>query len=214
MARTKQLPSRSVVGGKPCTFTQRLKEIDMFFQKRDPVHQTMRRTAKRLERAGIPYAIMDDMALNAHHYERTTKDVDFLLTREGLDSFCQRFVGKYYERVEGRPRRFTDRKNGVTVDILVTGRYPGNGKPGPIAFPDPQAISETIDKHSVVDLPTLVQLKLAARRWRDFADVVELIRFNNLDESFLKQMHPSIHQDFIECLEEKRRDDEYEARED
>jgi signal transduction histidine kinase/DNA-binding response OmpR family regulator len=39
------------------TFTERLKEIDMFFQRRDPVHQTLRRTARRLEKAGIPYAI-------------------------------------------------------------------------------------------------------------------------------------------------------------
>jgi hypothetical protein len=55
-------------------------------------------------------------------------------------------------------------------------------------------------------------LKLAARRWRDFADVVELIRFNDLDESFLSRVHPSVHKDFIECLEEKRREDEYDAR--
>jgi hypothetical protein len=199
---------------KPFSFTQRLKEIDMFFQGKSPAHQTMRRTAKRLEKAGISYAIMGGMALNAHRYERTTKDVDFLLTQQGLESFCQRFVGKHYERVEGRPRRFTDRKNGVTIDILVTGRYPGTRKPGPIAFPDPRAVSETIEKHSVVNLSNLVQLKLAARRWRNFADVVELIRFNNLDESFLKKLHPSVRQDFIECLEEKRRDDEYDARDD
>ena len=28
-----------------------------------------------------------------------------------------------------------------------------------------------------------------------------------------EKLHPSVHQDFIECLEEKRREDEYEARE-
>jgi hypothetical protein len=35
----------------------------------------------------------------------------------------------------------------------------------------------------------------------------------DLDESFLPQLHPSVHQDFIECLEQKRREDEYNARE-
>jgi hypothetical protein len=199
---------------KPFSFTQRLKEIDMFFQKRDPVHQTMRRLARRLEKAGIPYAIMGGMALNAHRYERTTKDVDFLLTEDGLEQFCAKFVPKQYQRVPGRPRRFVDRASGVTIDILVTGRYPGTGKPGPIAFPDPSVVREEIDKHSFVNLATLVQLKLAARRWRDFADVVELIRFNDLDEKFLPILHPSVHRDFIECLDEKRREDEYEARDD
>ncbi|HJT75699.1 MAG TPA: hypothetical protein VJ739_00705 [Gemmataceae bacterium] len=198
---------------KPFSFTRRLEEIGMFFAKRSPQHQTMRRLARRLEKAKVAYAILGGMALNAHRYERTTKDVDFLLTAEGLDAFRRQFAGKEYEQVQGRPRRFTDTANGVTVDILVTGLFPGTGKPGPIAFPDPSAVSEVIDKLPVVNLPTLIQLKLAARRWRDFADVVELIRVHDLDESFLGRLHPSVHQDFIECREEKRREDEYEARE-
>jgi hypothetical protein len=214
MARTEQLPSRSVIGGKPIPFTQRLKEIDMFFQKRDPVYQTMRRTAKLLEKAGIPYAILGGMALNAHNYVRTTGDVDFLLTKEGLQVFREKLLGKHFDPVPGRPRRFTDRINRVTIDLVVTGRFPGTGKPGPIAFPHPTKVSEVIDDHNFVNLPTLIQLKLAARRHKDFGDVVELIRCNNLDESFLTKLDPSVRQDFIECLEEKRREDEYEARED
>lgn len=184
----------------------------MFFQGKDPVHQTMRRTARRLEKAGISYAILGGMALNAHRYPRTTTDVDFLLTAEGLEAFRRQFVGKHYDLVPGRPRRFTDRANHVSIDILVTGRFPGSGKPGPFAFPDPEQVSEVIDKHRVVNLSTLIQLKLAARRYRDFGDVVELIRVHDLDESYLDKLHPSIRQDFIECLEEKRREDEYEAR--
>jgi hypothetical protein len=35
-----------------------------------------------------------------------------------------------------------------------------------------------------------------------------------LDESFQEQLHSSVRGDFIECLEEKRREDEYEARQD
>lgn len=186
----------------------------MFFQGKDPVHDTMRRAAERLEKAGIAYAIVGGMALNAHRYERTTKDVDLLLTAEGFAAFTGQFVGSEYDRVPGRGRRFTDRANGVTLDILVTGRYPGSGKPGPIAYPDPTAVSEVIDNHRVVNLPTLIELKLAARRHRDFGDVVELIRIHALDESYLDKLHPSVRQDFIECLEEKRREDEYEARQD
>jgi hypothetical protein len=185
----------------------------LFFQRKDPVHQTMRRTARRLEVAGIPYAILGGMALNAHGYRRTTGDVDFLLTPQGLEEFRSRFVGRSYDPVPGRARRFTDRANGITIDILLTGRFPGRGKPGPFAFPDPVKVSQVIDKHSVVDLPTLIQLKLAARRYKDFGDVVALIAVHNLDESFLSKLHPSVRQDFIECLEEKRREDEYEARE-
>jgi hypothetical protein len=195
-------------------FMRRLKEIDMFFQRRSPVHQTMRRLAQKLEKAGIAYAVIGGMAVNAHGAERTTKDVDVLLTRESFGRFREEFVGNLYEPVPNRPRRFKEKKSGVTVDFLLTGRYPGRGEPGPITFPDPAEVAQKIDKIAVVSLPQLVQLKLAARRHYDFGDVVFLIRVHNLDESFAEKLHPSVRQDFIECLEEKRREDEYQARED
>jgi hypothetical protein len=195
-------------------FDRRLKEIDMFFEGRGKEHKTMRRLVENLEKAKIPYAIMGGMAVNAHHYERTTNDVDVLVTQAGFNEFRRRFVPRSYDPVPGHPRRFLDRRHHVTFDLLVTGLFPGSGKPGPIAFPDPAAVSETINKMQVVNLATLIQLKLAARRHRDFGDVVELIRVNNLDESFQGRLHPVVHRDFIECLEEKRREDEYEARQD
>ncbi len=184
----------------------------MFFQKNDPVHKTMQRTIKNLEKANIPYALVGGMAVNLHGYRRTTNDVDFLLTPEGLAEFHKRFVPKHYKEIPGRPRRVIDRKNDVIVDFLVTGLYPGNGQPGPIVFPDPVAFRTVIEGMQVIDLTVLIELKLAARRHQDFADVVSLIRAHQLDESFLERLHPSVRKDFIECLEEKRREEEYEAR--
>jgi len=197
---------------KPFSFWERLKEIDLFFAGNDKVHQTMRRAAKGLEEAGIPYAVVGGMALSAHNYHRTTDDVDLLLNREGFAEFRGRFVGKDFDPVPNRPRRFVDRENGVTVDILVTGLYPGTGKPGPVSYPDPSVAANVVEDVRFVDLLTLVTLKLAARRHRDFGDVVELIRFNDLDESFADRLHPSLQRDYSECLDEKRREDEYESR--
>ncbi len=196
----------------PFNFWKRLKEIDMFFQKNDAVHKSMRRVVKRLEKAKIPYAIVGGMAVNAHGHHRTTDDLDVLLTAEGLAEFCKRFVPKQYEKHSRLPRRFTDCTNQITIDFLVTGLFPGSGKPGPIAYPDPAIVRETIDDAQVLDLLNLVQLKLAAHRHQDFADVVSLIRVHQLDESFADRLHPSVRSDYIECLEEKRREEEYEAR--
>jgi hypothetical protein len=207
MAPKRAIPERSF------SFIRRLKEISMFFAGKDEVHKTLRRIVKRLEKAGIAYAVMGGMAVNAHKYQRTTGDVDVLLTPEGLEEFRKRYVRKNYLPQEGHSRRFLDRVNNIQVDCLVTGRFPGSGQPGPIAFPDPDDVAEEIGKIRVINLVTLVQLKLAARRHRDFGDVVELIRFNNLDESFADLLHSSVRQDYIECLEEKRREDEYIARE-
>ena len=194
------------------SFMRRLKEIDMFFNRRDKVHQTMRRLARRLGKAGIPYAIMGAMAVNAHGARRTTDDVDVLLTPEGLQQFRREFVGKDYEPVPKRARRFKEKQSGVGVDVLITGGHPGFGEPGPIQFPDPDDVGVEIEKVQVISLAELIQLKLAARRYYDFGDVVFLIRVHNLDESFAKELHRSVRQDYIECLEEKRREDEYQAR--
>ena len=194
-------------------FWSRLKEIDLFFEGRGREHQTLRRLIQRLDKADIPYAVMGAMAVNAHGADRTTKDVDVLVTQEGLDRFRQRYVGKSYDPVAGRPRRFVEKRSQISVDFLITGRFPGSGKPGPIAFPHPEEAGQKIKNANVVTLPQLIQLKLAARRHQDFGDVVLLIRVRNLDEFFLDRLHPSVRGDFIECLEEKRREDEYEARE-
>jgi hypothetical protein len=194
-------------------FWQAVKEIDMFFAGKDKVHQTMRRLLRRLKRASIEHVIVGGLAVKAHGYERTTKDVDVLLTREGFEEFKRRFVPKNYVLRPGLKRRFLDRTNQVEVDVLVTGLYPGSGKPGPIAYPDPADVRMEVEKIAILDLVTLIQLKLAARRHQDFADVVNLIRANNLDESFRDQLHESVRQDYIECVEERRREDEYIQRE-
>ncbi len=137
--------------------------------------------------------------------------MDILLTPDGFAEFQRLFVDKYYDRLPKRARRFVDRTNGTQIDVLVTGLFPGSGKPGPIRFPDPAKVSEVRDDRRVVNLRTLIELKLAARRWRDFGDVVELIRWNQLDESFSRKLHSSVRQDYIECVEEKLREDEYES---
>lgn len=71
-----------------------------------------------------------------------------------------------------------------------------------------------LEGQRVVNLKTLVELKLAARRWKDFADVVALIRANRLDESFATKLHPYVRREYIECLDEYRREEEYEKRQD
>ena len=117
-----------------------------------------------------------------------------------------------FEQILNRPRRFVDRTNQVRMEVFLTGHHPGRKGPGPVTFPDPSEVAELRDDIRVVNLPQLIQLKLAAKSYYDSADVVSLIRIRNLDESFQSKLHPAVQRDFIECLEEKRGDDEFEAR--
>jgi len=184
----------------------------MFFDGTDRIHQAMRRVVDLFEQHGIDYAIIGGMAVNAHKHQRTTQDVDFLIRPQSLGVIRDLVMQESLRADPARARRFFEPQTGVRFDILVTGAFPGSGDPGPLAFPDPVAVSQVVDQLRVVNLPTLIELKLAAHRYQDFADVVNLIRSNALDESFATQLHASVRADFIECLEEKRRDDEYDRR--
>src|SRR3954469_21773117 len=119
------IPSHPSTWPRHVSFDDRLREIGMFFQGNDPVHRTMHRVADALEAARIPYAIVGGMAVNAHSHRRTTGDVDFLLTTNGLETFRRLILTGEFEPVPGRPRRFFDSATGVTFDILVTGMFPG-----------------------------------------------------------------------------------------
>lgn len=197
--------------GRPANAGNFLRETDLFFQGRDPIHKTMRRIAKDLGRAKISYAVVGGMAVYAQGYRRTTDDLDILLTREGYAEFRRLLVPKNYETLPGRPKRFIDPRSGVSFDIFVTGLFPGSGTAGPIAYPDPATVSMTIERIRVINLPGLIQLKLAARRYQDLADVVNLIRVHNLDASFQEKLHPATHRDYRECLQERRREEACEA---
>ncbi len=184
----------------------------MFFDGTDRVHQAMRRIVELFQQHQIAYAIIGGMAVNAHRHSRTTQDVDFLVRPESLSIIRSLAAQGVFRADPARGRRFFEPVTGVRFDVLVTGSFPGSGDAGPIAFPDPSAASEVLDDLRVVDLRTLVELKLAAHRYQDFADVVSLIRANSLDEAFADRLHASVKTDFIECLDERRREDEYEER--
>ena len=56
-------------------FERSLENAEKFFMKAGKVHRAMLELARRLDGAGIPYAVAGAMALSAHGYERMTTDV-------------------------------------------------------------------------------------------------------------------------------------------
>ena len=75
------------------TMLEIAKRVDDFMMERSPVHDTMRRLAQTLGDLGIPFAIAEAMAANAHGHRRTTAAVDVLVRREDLIRFEDRWIG-------------------------------------------------------------------------------------------------------------------------
>jgi hypothetical protein len=199
---------------KAFDFWKSIEEIDRFLAGTSEVHQTLRRLVVNLERAKIPYAVMGGMAVNAHGHRQTTDDVDILLAGEAFERFEEILVRNLYGHDARRWRRFIDRSNGIPVDVSIAGTPPGWLRTSPVVYPDPVSVTERIDGCCYVDLRTLVELKLAMWRFRDLADVSALIGVHKLNESFADRLDPSVRSDYLDCLEERHREDEHEARED
>jgi len=177
-----------------------LQEGSMHFEGNSAVHKTLRRIAERLTELDIDYAIVDGMALFFHGYRRFTEDVDVLVTAEGLAKIHEELEGRGYVKPFEKSKNLRDAETGVKIDFLVTGGYPGEGKPGAITFPHPAKVGADIEGANFLTLPRLVELKLASGtapgRMKDLADVQELIRVLDLPENYAQEIDPSLRESY------------------
>ncbi len=168
----------------------------MHFEKESAVSTSLTRIATRLDELGIPYALADGKAMFLHGYRRFTEDVDILVTKEALATIHAKLDGLGYVPPFQGSKNLRDTENGVRIEFIVAGGYPEDGKPKPVTFPDPGRVWTVIDGVRVVNLETLVQLKLASGtapgRRKDLGDVQELVRMMKLPESFADRLDPSV----------------------
>lgn len=173
------------------------------FEENNAVHRALRRIARRLKDIGVPYVVVGGMALFRHGFRRFTEDVDLLVTPEGLKRLHEELEGLGYVTPFRGSKHLRDVADGVRVEFLVTGQFPGDGAPKPLAFPDPADVAIEIDGINYLRLPTLIDLKLASGmtnpgRIKDLADVQEMIRILKLEEAFAEQLDPFVREKFLE----------------
>jgi len=138
--------------------------------------KAVRKLVDILERENVPYAIIGALALNEYGHRRVTVDVDLVMREEDLQEFKRRWLGRgYAERVPGTGK-LLDTELGVHIDVLSTGRFPGDDKPKPIAFPDPAKTAVRGAPFALLPIELWIELKLAsgmvaAHRLKDLADV-------------------------------------------
>lgn len=180
-----------------------IEQASRFFMRDGPVHQSLSEIARRLESEGIPYCIVGGMALVAHGYGRTTVDVDVLVSRDGLEAAHRALDGLGYVPPFEGSRNLRDTRTDVRIEFVVTGEYPGDGMPKPVAFPAPGDAGVEIAGIRYVSLAVLIELKLASGmtnpgRLRDLADVQELIRARSLPADYGAKLNAYVREKFAE----------------
>jgi len=117
----------------------------------------MRTASRALSDRGIRHVVVGGLAVGANGYPRATKVVDFLVGDEAFE----RHAGGFVTMKPGVPIEI----NGVPIDLLS----PADGE-------DHLSAALQAPPGSVIGVAPLIYMKLKARRQKDVADVVELIK--------------------------------------
>src|SRR5918911_3745091 len=185
-----------------------------YFMGQGDLNNALARLCADLERHGIDYMIIDAVALMAYGYPRFTEDIDLILTPEGLEKFHNELIGLgYVPAFPGAKKRLRSMPGGVSIEVIMAGEDPGDGKPKPVSFPIPATASLEMDGVRIVTLEKLIELKLASGmtapdRLKDLADVQELIKLGGLTSDFATKLNPYVREKFLElaiAVEQARR---------
>ena len=182
-----------------------------YFMGEGTLNKTLARLSHDLEESGIDYIVIGAVALLAHGYPRFTEDIDLVMTAEGLQKFHDELVGLgYVPAFPGAKKRLRSTTDGVSIEVMTAGEYPGDGKPKPVRMPVPAEASTEIDGIRFVTLEKLIELKLASGisapyRLKDLADVQELIKIRKLDADFALKLDPYVRAKYLELEEAVRK---------
>ena len=186
-------------------------EARRYFMGEGTLNKTLARLSNDLEERGIDYMVIGAVALLAHGYPRFTEDIDLVMTTEGLQKFHEELVGLgYAPAFPGARKRLRSTTDNVSIEVMTTGEYPGDGKPKPVSMPEPAEASTEIDGIKFVTLEKLIELKLASGisapdRLKDLADVQELIKIRKLGADFALKLDPYVQAKYLELEEAVRR---------
>jgi len=180
------------------------------FEEDSAVFKALRDIALRLSALGIPYTVVGGMALFRHGLRRFTEVVDILVTKRDLKIIHEKLEGLGYLQPFANSKHLRDTQHKVKIEFHTTGDFPGDGKRKPVAFPDPRSVSTESNGVSYVDLPTLVELKLASGmtnpgRLKDLADVLELIKVLDLPIEFVEKLNHYVGPKFAELWNQARK---------
>ena len=164
----------------------------------EKVQERLEKTARTLESAGIPYAIIGGNAVRAWVAQadeaavRTTRDVDILLRREDLPAAiaAMESAGFVYRHSAGIDMFLDDpdAKARDAVHVLLANEKVRDTDI--VAAPD---VSESllVTAHRTLTLEALVRMKLNVFRRKDQMHLIDMLDVGLIDETWVSR-YPSI----------------------
>ncbi|MFL5330976.1 MAG: hypothetical protein ACJ8C4_18950 [Gemmataceae bacterium] len=159
-----------------------------------------------LAAAGIQAVLAGGWAVWRHGYDgRMTNDVDVAIAADRVTEFMQMAAVSGFQVLNvgaGQWPKLIHKDTGIQVDILAEGARPGmSTRPAPTTIPSPQLMGARGSALTYIRLESLVELKLAAARPKDEADVIELIRANPERWTEIRAHLETIHNSYVEAFD-------------
>jgi hypothetical protein len=136
---------------------------------------------------------------------RVTLDVDIALPADRIDEILRVASVSGFDVLpvpEGRWPKLHHRDTGVDVDILPEGARPGTAsRPAPTTIPHPKTMGAAGPSLCYMNLPALIELKLAAGRVRDEGDVAELIRVNPDQVASIREHLTRVNAEYVSAFD-------------
>jgi hypothetical protein len=133
---------------------------------------------------------------------RVTQGLEIVLAAESVESLIRASSVSGFEILAPKPGRWPKlihKETGIQLDILPEGARPGVAtKLAPTTIPHPAKMGGSGRILNYISLPSLIELKLAAGRARDEADVVELIRVNPEHLDSVRAHLGRVHSGYVE----------------
>jgi hypothetical protein len=174
----------------------------------EKVRERLRRATAALEGAGIPYAVVGGNAVASwvarvdEAAVRNTQDVDILLNRSDLEAAKQALgnAGFVFRHVKGIDM-FLDgpgAKARDAVHILYAGEKVRADDPVPAPAVDE---SEHTEAFRVIDLESLLRMKLTSYRRKDQVHVLDMVDVGLVDETWLARIRSPLAERLKELLD-------------
>jgi hypothetical protein len=198
------------------SLTERLELADQLLAAREklfePQHlpgrygRAVKVVDRLLEALGAESVLGGNWAVWRHGFAgRITQDIDIVLAASRIEEFIRAASMSGFEappQPAGRWPKLWHKDTGVIVDILPEGARPGTEtKPAPTTIPSPSGLGAIAGRLTYISLPGLIELKLAAARARDEADVVELIRVNGDRIADIRRHLAGVHAAYLRAFD-------------
>ncbi len=132
---------------------------------------------------------------------RVTQDVDIVLPATKVEEFLRVASVSGFSILSVAPGRWPKllhTKTDVKVDVLPEGETPGTpSKPAPTTIPHPEKMGARGSRLRYMLLPSLVELKLAAGRAQDEADVIKLLAANPDQVDSIRRHLSEVHGSYV-----------------